>query len=723
MENLENENLSLEFQVQSLIKERENVKLEYQKLFNSIKKTRTQTQDEIYELIEHVNQNTYAYADISAKNQDLLMTITELKTKLKSAEKGVTDVTYVTPTVVTGGEGVSSTSVSYPIATSNVINNDATPTVDTNIGEGLSANDGIHAGSPNIIDTGTILYFTLVSPMSSSLNANKNRGSKGGTEPVNEVPSSYATKLRPTSSTKANLRKIEANIPQDADYDFWLTLALVHEFSSNEGVDSVLRDGPWMIHGIPIFLNKWSPSVSLLKEELSHVPVWVKFHDVSLVAYTSDVLSLMVTKIGTSMMLDSYTNSMCLESRGRSSYARIQIEINACNDFSDNLVMAAPDLKGNGYTKETIRVEYEWKHPPCSTCLIFGHSLDDFPKAPLKRVVNSMEKGKEQSSGADDEGFIEVKKKKSGAFKPVSMKPKTNYRPVAKKSTGGTNNSPRTTPSAGKKNVPTSGNGTFSLSISFEALNADPIIEELMEGKYVLVDDDGKPLEKVDYSDARGSEDEVEYVDNEMASYLASKPSEGGYGAISLLEQWRETYGNEYFFEQLCESYDVVKFIRAHAPDINTSAPTPFTPEELKIDKIMLSWILFTLSDSLRARLVLARPKSAKEAWSLISEIVKDNKRSCTNALKAELRSIKLGDQSMESYFQKIDSIVNILTSLDAHVNDEDVIHYALEGLPETYANVCGYMHWKDTFPDLKTVQSLLLTEEMRLKPKVLSSS
>ncbi|GJS85465.1 ribonuclease H-like domain-containing protein [Tanacetum coccineum] len=169
--------------------------------------------------------------------------------------------------------------------------------------------------------------------------------------------------------------------------------------------------------------------------------------------------------------------------------------------------------------------------------------------------------------------------------------------------------------------------------------------------------------------------------------------------------------------------YDVVKFIRALAPNINTSASTPFTPEELKIDKIVLSWILFTLSDSLHARLVLARPRSAKEVWSLISEIVKDNKRSRTNALKAELRSIKLGDQSMESYFQNIDSIVNILTSLDAHVNDEDVIHYPLEGLPEIYANVCGYMHWKDTFPDLKMVRSLLLTEEMRLKPKVLASS
>ncbi|GJU57488.1 retrovirus-related pol polyprotein from transposon TNT 1-94 [Tanacetum coccineum] len=87
MEKLESENVYLEFQVQSLIKERENVKSEYQKLFDSIKKTRSQTQGEINELIGHVNQKTYAYDDVRAQNQDLLMTITELKTKLKNAEK------------------------------------------------------------------------------------------------------------------------------------------------------------------------------------------------------------------------------------------------------------------------------------------------------------------------------------------------------------------------------------------------------------------------------------------------------------------------------------------------------------------------------------------------------------------------------------------------------------------------------------------------------------
>ncbi|GJW26222.1 hypothetical protein Tco_0040033 [Tanacetum coccineum] len=56
-------------------------------IFNSIKATRVQHQHEINELIENVTQNTYAYGDVRAKNQDLLMIISELKDKLKLAKK------------------------------------------------------------------------------------------------------------------------------------------------------------------------------------------------------------------------------------------------------------------------------------------------------------------------------------------------------------------------------------------------------------------------------------------------------------------------------------------------------------------------------------------------------------------------------------------------------------------------------------------------------------
>ncbi|GJX87214.1 hypothetical protein Tco_0339228 [Tanacetum coccineum] len=71
-----------------MVQERENIKLKYQKLFNLIKTTRVQHQREVSELIENVNQKTYAYSGVRSKNQDLLMTISELKDKLKIVKKG-----------------------------------------------------------------------------------------------------------------------------------------------------------------------------------------------------------------------------------------------------------------------------------------------------------------------------------------------------------------------------------------------------------------------------------------------------------------------------------------------------------------------------------------------------------------------------------------------------------------------------------------------------------
>ncbi|GJX37274.1 retrovirus-related pol polyprotein from transposon TNT 1-94 [Tanacetum coccineum] len=88
MEKLENENVSLDFKVQSLIKERDDVKMEYKKLFDSIKKTRSQTQMEMDELIAHVSEKTYAYGAIRAENQNLLSTISELKARMKNSENG-----------------------------------------------------------------------------------------------------------------------------------------------------------------------------------------------------------------------------------------------------------------------------------------------------------------------------------------------------------------------------------------------------------------------------------------------------------------------------------------------------------------------------------------------------------------------------------------------------------------------------------------------------------
>ncbi|GJS12361.1 retrovirus-related pol polyprotein from transposon TNT 1-94 [Tanacetum coccineum] len=63
--------------------------MEYKKLFDSIQKTRSQTQKEMDELIAHVSEKTYAYGVIRAENQNLLHTISELKARMKNGENGM----------------------------------------------------------------------------------------------------------------------------------------------------------------------------------------------------------------------------------------------------------------------------------------------------------------------------------------------------------------------------------------------------------------------------------------------------------------------------------------------------------------------------------------------------------------------------------------------------------------------------------------------------------
>nr|GEW64206.1 hypothetical protein [Tanacetum cinerariifolium] len=56
------------------------------------------------------------------------------------------------------------------------------------------------------------------------------------------------------------------------------------------------------------------------------------------------------------------------------------------------------------------------------------------------------------------------------------------------------------------------------------------------------MDDEDKPMKKIDRLGDHDSNDELEPDDNEMTSFFASKKD--GCGTNSLLKQWRETYRN-----------------------------------------------------------------------------------------------------------------------------------------------------------------------------------
>nr|GEU87632.1 hypothetical protein [Tanacetum cinerariifolium] len=68
-------------------------------------------------------------------------------------------------------------------------------------------------------------------------------------------------------------------------------------FSSNTGMESMLENGPWLMHKVPLVLCKWSSLVNVAKEELMSVLVRVKLHDVPITKFANDGLSAISTKL------------------------------------------------------------------------------------------------------------------------------------------------------------------------------------------------------------------------------------------------------------------------------------------------------------------------------------------------------------------------------------------------------------------------------------------
>ncbi|GJZ42309.1 zinc knuckle CX2CX4HX4C containing protein [Tanacetum coccineum] len=58
---------------------------------------------------------------------------------------------------------------------------------------------------------------------------------------------------------------------------------LFFQFSTPEGMEKVLENGPWLIRLVLLMLNIWSPTSTLKKDETSLAPAWVKLHNVPIV--------------------------------------------------------------------------------------------------------------------------------------------------------------------------------------------------------------------------------------------------------------------------------------------------------------------------------------------------------------------------------------------------------------------------------------------------------
>ncbi|GJW31731.1 hypothetical protein Tco_0051763 [Tanacetum coccineum] len=239
---------------------------------------------------------------------------------------------------------------------------------------------------------------------------------------------------------------------------------------------------PYLLAGYGVLDVRTTLDAKLLKEDVDNILVWVKLHNVHIMAFREDGLSVIATKLGTPLMLDSCTYAMCMESWG--------------------------------FSMCTIHVEYEWKPPRCSTCKVFGHVLDDYPK----RIISDF--------------LMNVK----------------NHRQVVR----GVQNGPNT--SGNKKqdglNSQESSKAFDRPTTTFIAERINDLERQMLDGKLVLVDDDEKPLKKIDSLVDSDSDSNSEVEENK-----------------SLLEQWKKTIVDDdydpYDDDDVYDGHDISENLQA----------------------------------------------------------------------------------------------------------------------------------------------------------------
>ncbi|GKB68750.1 zinc knuckle CX2CX4HX4C containing protein [Tanacetum coccineum] len=231
------------------------------------------------------------------------------------------------------------------------------------------------------------------------------------------------------------------------------------QFKTSKGLEDVIENGPWMIRKSPIILKKWTMNTRLCKDELTRIPVWVKIHDVPIQVFSEDGLSIIASQIGKPIMLDSYISSMCIESWGRSSFARCLIEINVDDVLKESLTIGVPLIEGSRFTIESVLIPTNVVTPIVPTSSV-EKTNDEF-----QTVGKKKKKGKSKSTNVGQIGGHSVKQNVKYDPKATSSTPKKGATNVGKASQSSSmlKKKPTTTITSTKE-------GNITMSNSYAAL-------------------------------------------------------------------------------------------------------------------------------------------------------------------------------------------------------------------------------------------------------------
>jgi len=78
--------------------------------------------------------------------------------------------------------------------------------------------------------------------------------------------------------------------------------------------------------------------------------------------------------------------------------------------------------------------------------------------------------------------------------------------------------------------------------------------------------------------------------------------------------------------------------------------------------------------------------KSPKQAWDTLVKMYSTNTQACKMQLKQELHNLQKNKMNISDYFTEVKNLVDAITSIGTHVDDEDLVAITLNGLGKNYS-------------------------------------
>ena len=131
-------------------------------------------------------------------------------------------------------------------------------------------------------------------------------------------------------------------------------------------------------------------------------------------------------------------------------------------------------------------------------------------------------------------------------------------------------------------------------------------------------------------------------------------------------------------------------------------------------EQAMFTFLNSTLSPAILALTI--GQKSARGVWKVSEKRFASVSRSHMMSLRNELNAIKKGVDSIDGYFQKIKQARDRLVAISVFVDDEELFHVILDGLPSEYDSLSSAIRTRSDVLSVEELNVLLNVEERVIK-------